>query len=51
MEAPGMTQENTVDKRHFYQTLVKLAIPVSLQNMISSSLNLVDTVMIGQLGL
>lgn len=50
MEAPGMTQKNTVDKRQFYQTLVKLAIPVSLQNMISSSLNLVDTVMIGQLG-
>lgn len=45
-----MVQDNISEKRQFYQTLVKLAIPVSIQNMISSSLNLVDTIMIGQLG-
>ena len=45
-----MAQSNASEKRQFYQTLVKLAIPVSIQNMISSSLHLVDTIMIGQLG-
>ncbi|GAK58850.1 MATE efflux family protein [Candidatus Vecturithrix granuli] len=45
-----MVHAHISEKRQFYQTLVKLAIPVSIQNMISSSLNLVDTIMIGQLG-
>ena len=45
-----MSQGNTFDRRHFYHTLVKLAIPVAIQNTITSSLNLVDTIMIGQLG-
>ena len=39
-----------IDRRHFYTTLVSIAIPITLQNVISSSLNLVDTIMIGQLG-
>jgi len=34
----------------FYSTLFGLAVPIVLQQMISSSLNLVDNVMIGQLG-
>ena len=38
------------ESRQFYKTLLKLAIPVTIQNTITSSLNLVDTVMIGQLG-
>lgn len=36
--------------REFYKTLVRLAIPIALQNLIASSLNMVDTIMIGQLG-
>lgn len=42
--------ENKTDKQFFYKTLVSLAVPITLQNTITSSLNLVDTVMIGQLG-
>ncbi len=38
------------EHRQFYKTLLQLAIPITIQNTISSSLNLVDTVMIGQLG-
>ncbi len=34
----------------FYKTLFAIAIPIVLQQMISASLNLVDNVMIGQLG-
>lgn len=38
------------DDREFYKLLFKLAIPLALQNLIASSLNMVDTIMIGQLG-
>ncbi len=41
-----MTEEN----RHFYAKLFRIAIPITIQNGIMSSLNLVDTIMIGQLG-
>jgi len=34
----------------FYKTLLSLAIPVTIQNTVTSSLNLVDMIMIGQLG-
>lgn len=34
----------------FYKTLWTIAIPIVIQNFISSSLNLVDNIMIGQLG-
>ncbi len=34
----------------FYKLLVTISIPIIIQNLISSSLNLVDNVMIGQLG-
>lgn len=34
----------------FWQMLVKISLPIVLQNLISSSLNVVDTIMIGQLG-
>lgn len=34
----------------FYTTLLKITIPIALQNLISASLNMVDTLMIGQLG-
>ncbi|EOD01177.1 MATE family efflux transporter [Caldisalinibacter kiritimatiensis] len=37
------------DKK-FYKTMLSIALPVALQNLISSSLNMVDTVMIQRLG-
>lgn len=36
--------------KDFYKTLFTISIPIVIQNFISSSLNLVDNVMIGQLG-
>lgn len=36
--------------KHFYGTLLSLAIPIMIQNLISSCLNMIDTFMIGQLG-
>jgi putative MATE family efflux protein len=36
--------------RNFYKTMLAIALPISFQNLISSSLNMVDTVMIGRLG-
>ena len=39
----------TIDKK-FYKTLFSLALPIAMQNFISSSLNMVDTLMIGKLG-
>ncbi|HHT64688.1 MAG: MATE family efflux transporter [Caldicoprobacterales bacterium] len=38
------------EDRKFYQTLLKLAIPIAAQNFVASTVNMVDTVMIGQLG-
>ncbi|SHH17286.1 MATE family efflux transporter [Tepidibacter thalassicus] len=34
----------------FYKNMLLLAIPIALQNLITSSLNMIDTVMIGKLG-
>lgn len=34
----------------FYKTMIAIAVPITLQNLISSSLNMVDTMMIGRLG-
>lgn len=39
----------SIDTR-FYKTLFALALPIALQNLIASSLNLIDTIMISQLG-
>lgn len=36
--------------RAFFATMLTLGIPIALQNLISSCLNMVDTVMIGRLG-
>lgn len=38
------------EKTTFYTTLLKLAIPIVIQNLITSSINMVDTVMIGKVG-
>ena len=34
----------------FYGTLLKLAIPIVIQNLITTSINMIDTIMIGKLG-
>ncbi|EQB87318.1 hypothetical protein M918_09760 [Clostridium sp. BL8] len=36
--------------KEFFRTILTLVIPITLQNLISSSLNMVDNVMIGRLG-
>lgn len=36
--------------RDFYHQMLKLAVPIMIQNFISSFLNLIDTVMVGKLG-
>ena len=38
------------ERRQFYQRAIQLMIPVTIQNIFMSSLNLVDTIMVGQLG-
>lgn len=39
-----------IDNKAFVATLLTLIIPITLQNLISSSLNMVDNLMIGELG-
>ena len=36
--------------KEYYQRLIKIAFPITLQNLVASSLNMVGVVMIGQLG-
>ncbi|HAE41966.1 MAG TPA: MATE family efflux transporter [Clostridiales bacterium] len=36
--------------RHFYRTMLTIALPIIIQHLISIGLNMVDTVMIGRLG-
>lgn len=38
------------NKKTFLKSMVALALPITLQNLVSSSLNMVDTMMIGKLG-
>lgn len=37
-------------ERSFYKTLLTIGLPVALQNLISTSVNLTDTLMVGRLG-
>jgi putative MATE family efflux protein len=37
-------------EKSFYATLVRLAIPIALQNLISLGMNMMDTIMLGSLG-
>lgn len=39
-----------IKSNQFYKTLLLIALPVALQNLITASLNMVDTMMIGRLG-
>ncbi len=54
MEGGKMRQESLNTKKSnqsiFYSTLLKLAVPIVIQNLITSSINMVDTVMIGKIG-
>ena len=36
--------------RHFYQQILQLAIPVSLQQLITVGINLMDTIMLSSMG-
>ena len=39
----------TKDK-NFYKTIINISIPITLQNLITVSVNMADTVMLGKLG-
>ncbi|MGL5972885.1 MAG: MATE family efflux transporter [Oscillospiraceae bacterium] len=41
---------NIIKEKSYYKTLVRIAIPVALQNLISFSVNMMDTLMLGNLG-
>lgn len=47
-----MTKDSSIeiDRGKLYRTLASVALPMALQSLITSSLNLVDNLMIGQLG-
>ena len=40
----------TVKKQSFFQSVIRIAIPVALQSMLQSSFSMIDQVMVGQLG-
>ena len=42
--------KNKYCDKQFWRTMLTLAIPIVLQNLISIGLNMADTVMIGKLG-
>lgn len=41
---------NMFDDKDFYRKMLQIAIPIAIQNFISSFLNMIDTVMVGKLG-
>lgn len=43
-------RQNIINDKVFYKKLLSIALPITFQNLISSSLNMVDTLMIGRLG-
>lgn len=45
-----ITRKYLFNGKEFYLQLITIALPIIIQNLITSSLNMVDTVMIGQLG-
>lgn len=45
-----MNKNQTINKRKFYQDLIHIALPVTIQSLFTSSLSVVDQIMIGQLG-
>ncbi|MCL6590179.1 MAG: MATE family efflux transporter [Firmicutes bacterium] len=45
-----MMNRNFFGDKEFYRTFLRLAVPVTLQYFMASSLNLLDNIMVGQLG-
>lgn len=43
-------KKEILSNKMFFNTIISLIIPITLQNLISSSLNMVDNLMIGELG-
>lgn len=43
-------QPIVIDSKNLYKTLTSVALPIALQSLIASSLNLVDNLMVGSLG-
>ncbi len=43
-------EKNKISNEIFFRTIITLIIPITLQNLISSSLNMIDNLMIGELG-
>ena len=39
-----------VKDKHFYRTVLAIAVPIALQNMVTSAVGMLDTIMLGQLG-
>lgn len=42
--------KNLFSEKHFWRSMLTLAIPIAVQNLLTSSFTLVDTLMVGQLG-
>lgn len=45
----ALRTNSRVDKE-FLRNMLKIALPIILQNLVTSSLNMIDTVMVGRLG-
>lgn len=43
-------RNNLINNKEFYSKMIKIALPVMLQNFVASFLNMIDTVMVGKLG-
>ena len=43
-------RDKILTEKSFYRALLTVAIPIALQNLISFGVNMMDTVMLGQLG-
>ena len=42
--------KSITEEKKFYKSILTIALPIAMQNLISNSLNMVDTMMIGKLG-
>ena len=47
---PGGRLRSFLSDRHFFSSLFRIALPIALQNLIYSSVNMLDTIMVGNLG-
>ncbi|MFD3158528.1 MATE family efflux transporter [Haloimpatiens sp. FM7330] len=43
-------QLRLIKEKEFYKKMLTIAVPIAIQNLITTSLNMIDTVMIGKLG-